>query len=131
MGKGAAMKPASSPTHCQWSHEQKLCVTCKCMYTCTYMYMYMYNYAHVHIVHAHVAHSAHVSYIRGDLGRSSTVDHGENGQEESSRLPRASLSTGHEVSLALDDRQSILLHWCGPLVLGHLQQERRQHMYRL
>ena len=46
--------------------------------------------------------------------------HGEDGQEKGCRLPRAGLGTGHEVSLAHDDWQGILLHWSGPLVLGHL-----------
>ena len=48
------------------------------------------------------------------------ADHGEDGQEEGSCLPRPGLGTGHEVSLGHDDGQSILLDWSGPGVLGEL-----------
>ena len=60
------------------------------------------------------------SHIGGRLEWAVAVDHGEDGEKEGSRLPRASLGTRHQVSLAHDDRQSVLLDCSGVLVLRHL-----------
>ena len=62
-----------------------------------------------------------VTHIGGELWRTSVAHHGEDGEEEGGRLPRASLGTRHQVSLGHDDGQGILLDWRGPLVLGRLQ----------
>ena len=46
------MKPASSPTHCQWSHEQKQCVTlekiCTTLYSCFWL---VGRHQHAHLLH--------------------------------------------------------------------------------
>ena len=68
------------------------------------------------------------SHIGGKLGWAVAVDHGEDGEKEGSCLPRASLGTRHQVSLAHDDRQSVLLDWSGVLVLRHLGRGKEENL---
>ena len=44
----------------------------------------------------------------------------QNGNKEGSCLARTSLGAGHEVPLSQDDRDAVLLHWCGAGVVRQL-----------
>ena len=88
-------QPQPTRDRCLVWTECKIC-TCTCICACT------------------------MSHIRIGRWWSSLEDEVENGQQESSSFARACLGTGHEVTLAKNDRDGVLLHWSGFLVLCQL-----------